>query len=80
MATPRGPFERPPLDGRALAAREISATIKLVLSVMEELAGLEPVVACEPYFFEQQRARVMRRLHIMAETCKVAYATPPGDD
>jgi hypothetical protein len=55
---------------RSPAARETGATIKLILSVMEELAGLPPAEACEPYYFEQQRARVLRRLHAMAEVCR----------
>ncbi len=55
---------------RTAADKEIGATIKLILTVMEELAGLPPVEACEPYFFEQQRSRVLRRLHTMAEECR----------
>jgi hypothetical protein len=55
---------------RTRTEREVGATIKLVLSIMEELAALDPTVACEPYFFEERRERIMRRLWIMAEACK----------
>jgi hypothetical protein len=61
-----------PTVPRSTADREVGATIKLILSVMEDLAGLPPEQACDPYFFDQQRARVLRRLHTMAEECKRA--------
>jgi hypothetical protein len=42
--------------------RDVSATIKLILTEMEQLAGLPPAIAAEPYALQDRRKRVVRKI------------------
>lgn len=49
--------------------RDANSLIKLVLSEMETLAGLEPAEAAEPYAFEERRRRVVRKIWALLKDC-----------
>ena len=57
-----------PQDRRAVEA-EVNSTIKLVMSVMEELASLPPDQAAQPMFFNQQRHTVIRKIWNLSKEC-----------
>jgi hypothetical protein len=48
---------------------EVSATIKLVMASMEELAALPPDQASEPLVFNERRNRVIRKIWVLAKEC-----------
>lgn len=49
--------------------REVSATIKFVMSELERLASLPPEVACEPVAFNRARHLVIRKLWTLSKEC-----------
>lgn len=48
---------------------EVSAVIKLVMSEMERLAGLDPSEASEPIEFNQTRQRVIKKIWNLSKEC-----------
>jgi hypothetical protein len=50
--------------------RETAATIKLCITVMEELASLPPEQANEPYFFQAKRAQVISKIHRLVQEAR----------
>lgn len=42
--------------------RDVAATIKLILTELETVAGLAPDVACHPVAFDERRRRVVRKI------------------
>lgn len=57
-----------PISRRAVEA-EVNATIKLVMSVMEELAAQDPGVASQPTEFNERRHLVIRKIWNLAKEC-----------
>jgi len=48
-----------------------NGTLKMLLSVMEDLASAPPAEACEPVKFDQQRRQVIRRVWTLFKECIV---------
>ena len=48
---------------------EVKATIKLIMSTMEELASLPPAQASDPLVFNERRNRVIRKLWNLSKEC-----------
>lgn len=42
--------------------KDASATIKLILTELEEVALLPPEQACHPVLFDERRRRIVRRI------------------
>lgn len=59
---------------RKAVEAEVNATIKLVMSTMEELASLPPDVAAQPVFFNHHRHVVIRKIWNLAKEC-IRYGT-----
>lgn len=49
--------------------KEANATLKLVLSHMEQLASMAPEFAAEPYAYEERRQQVMRKIWNLVKLC-----------
>jgi hypothetical protein len=56
------------VDQQALES-EVKATIKLIMSTMEELAAMPPAVASDPATFNEVRNRVIRKLWNLSKEC-----------
>jgi len=48
---------------------EVKATIKLVMTTMEELASMPPAEAGSPLAFNERRNRVIRKLWNLSKEC-----------
>jgi hypothetical protein len=57
-----------PIHRKAIEA-EVNSTIKLVMSVMEELATQEPQLAAQPLDFNERRHVVIRKIWNLAKEC-----------
>lgn len=56
---------------------EINATLKLLLSEIEEVAAQDPSTACDPVTFNARRRRVIRRVWATMKEC-VRYGRDVG--
>ncbi len=56
-------------DNKKLVEAEVNATIKLVMTAMEELAAKDPSEAAKPTEFNELRNAVIRKIWNLSREC-----------
>jgi hypothetical protein len=56
-------------QNKQIVEQEVNATIKLIMSTMEELAAMPPELASDPVAFNDRRIRLIRKVWNLAKEC-----------
>ena len=56
-------------DHKEIVEQEVNATVKLIMSTMEEMAALPPIQASNPALFNDKRNRIIRKVWNLAKEC-----------
>jgi hypothetical protein len=56
-------------EHKEIVEQEVNATVKLIMSTLEELAAMPPASASDPALFNDKRNRIIRKVWNLAKEC-----------